>query len=93
MVLLLFCLSLLWFLLLLSKRTMATKMTDKAGSMSAAASTGGASGAPEALVSVRVLRNGVHAGRLILGKGAVVLLPPAEAQALSSAGSAILLNR
>ena len=75
----------------------ATKTTGKAAASSAttsaATSTEASTGAPSSLVSVRVLRNGIHAGRMILGKGAVVLLPPAEAQALSAAGSAILLNK
>lgn len=43
------------------------------------------------LVTVRILKNGVHAGRMILGKGAVVRLPQAEAAALAAAGSAISL--
>lgn len=45
-----------------------------------------------ARVSVRILKNGVHAGRLILGRGAVVSLPQAEADALVAAGSALSLN-
>lgn len=43
-------------------------------------------------MTVRILRNGVHAARLILGKGAVVTLPRAEAEALISAGSALSLH-
>lgn len=44
------------------------------------------------LVTVRILKNGVHAGRMILGKGAVVRLPQEEAAPLAAAGSAISLN-
>lgn len=43
-------------------------------------------------VTVRILKNGVHAGRLILGKGAVVTLPKPEADALVAAGSAVSLH-
>lgn len=53
--------------------------------------TAEAAAAP-ARVTVRVLKNGVHAGRLILGKGAVVSLPQAEAAALVDAGSARALH-
>lgn len=43
-------------------------------------------------VTVRILKNGVHAGHLILGKGAVVTLPKPEAAALVAAGSAASLS-
>ncbi len=45
-----------------------------------------------AVVTVRILRDGVHAGGFILGKGAVVRLCRADADGLVASGSAVALN-
>lgn len=47
---------------------------------------------PASIVTVRILKNGVHAGGMILGKGAVVTLQDAEAQGLADNHSAKKLN-
>lgn len=44
-----------------------------------------------AIVTVRVIKSGVHAGGMILGKGAVVRLREQDAKPLIDAGSAISL--
>lgn len=45
-----------------------------------------------AVVTVRVLKSGVHAGGMILGKGAVVRLAEGDAAGLIAAGSAKALS-
>lgn len=45
-----------------------------------------------ALVTVRVTKNGVHAGGFILGKGAIVRLTRPDAEGLVSSGAAVALN-
>lgn len=47
--------------------------------------------AEPSLITVRITKTGVHAGGMILGKGAVVRLREQDAKPLIEAGSAISL--
>lgn len=45
-----------------------------------------------AVVTVRVTKDGVHAGGFILGKGAIVRLTRPDADGLVASGAAVALN-